>query len=306
MSSKRKLLYYCAAIGVLIIFALILLSSILDVGLKLREISKYVEISFYVLTVLVVYFLIINPIRIIIFSPSFSLASSIEENKRKNYPVYKKVAKNLIMSNNLDESDVKLLQNYKGYDELKENLSTVFEKTVVKQMNKVIVKHAKTVFLSTAISQNARVDMLSTFCINLKMIKELVSMCGFRPSFPNLAKLTINVFSTALIAEGLENINIEDVMPASTLNGFSDVPLIKPIISSITQGTTNCLLTVRIGTVTRKYLFADGAEVTKEQIRRNAYKESAKIVPMILADTITFFPKKVVSLFKKKPQEQPL
>ena len=65
------------------------------------------------------------------------------------------------------------------------------------------------------------------------------------------------------------------------------------------------LITPRI--ITRKYLFSDGNIITKEEIRRQAYKETLKLLPMVLSDTITFFPKKVVKFFsnlKKKNEEE--
>ena len=42
------------------------------------------------------------------------------------------------------------------------------------------------------------------------------------------------------------------------------------------------------------------ASITKEEIRRQAYKETLKIIPLVVADTITFFPKKVVKFFGRK------
>ena len=69
----------------------------------------------------------------------------------------------------------------------------------------------------------------------------------------NLAKLTINVFTTALIAEGLENLDLNEVLPTSTINTLGEIPFAKPMLSSITQGISNGLLTLRIGIVTRKF-----------------------------------------------------
>ena len=57
---RGKYLYYLIAIGCLILFLLILLSSIIDLGEKLRRISIYLEIGFYVLVVLLIYFVIIR------------------------------------------------------------------------------------------------------------------------------------------------------------------------------------------------------------------------------------------------------
>ena len=142
--------------------------------------------------------------------------------------------------------------------------------------------------------------MISVFTINLQMIKNLVLKCGFRPTYKNLSKLTVNVFGTALIAEGLENMRLEDILPNSSLNVLGEIPLIKPLISSVIQGITNALLTIRIGCVTRRYLFSDGEVITKEDIRKQALKEAAKLLPLVIADTITFFPKKVVRFFTNR------
>ena len=42
-----------------------------------------------------------------------------------------------------------------------------------------------------------------------------------------------------------------------------------------------------------------------QEIRRTAWKESIKLIPLIVADTFTFVPKKVVNLFSKKKDEKP-
>ena len=96
------------------------------------------------------------------------------------------------------------------------------------------------------------------------------------------------------------NLNLEDVLPKSTMNAISEIPMLGKTIESITQGAANALMTVRIGCVCRRYLFNDGQAITKEEIRRQAYKETLKIIPLVLADTVTFFPKKVVKFFSKK------
>ncbi len=160
--------------------------------------------------------------------------------------------------------------------------------------------------ISTAISQNGRLDFFTVIVVNLRMIKELVEMCGFRPSYKNLSKLTINVFTTALIAEGLENIDIGDVVPQSTMNTLGEIPLIKPVLGSVTQGISNALLTLRIGIVTRKYLFSDAKEITKEKIRRDALLEAAKMLPSVVGDAMLILPKKFLGLFKKQQKAEDL
>ncbi len=304
--NSTKLFWYLTAVGFIILFILILLSSVLDVGERLRNVSKYVEYAFYGLTVLLVYMLIYRPIHIIIFSPSFSIETTLDEDsKKRNHAVYKRVAKRLLSNADLPDIEKdKLNTALNNREALKEALNHTYNKVIKKQLNQMIRKHAKTVMISTAISQNGRLDFFTVIIVNLKMIKELVVSCGFRPSYRNLAKLTINVMTTALIAEGLENMDIADVLPQSTLNSIGEIPLIKPLMSSVTQGISNALLTLRIGIVTRKYLFTDAADITKEKIRRDALLEATGMLPAVIGDAMISLPKRIANLFKKNKKNQ--
>jgi len=302
--SKTKLLWYMVALGVIVLFLLMLLSSVLGVGERLRNINKYVEYAFYGLTVILVYILILRPVHIILFSPSFSIETTLDKDSRKNRRVYRKVADRLLEQDILtEELKQELKEAKKDDEELKLVLNKVFNKQLKKELNKTIRRNAKTVMISTAISQNGRLDLYTVVVVNLKMIKELVVMCGFRPNMKNLSKLTINVFSTALIAEGLENMDLNDILPTSTMNVLGEIPLIKPLISSVLQGISNALLTLRIGIVTRKYLFSDAKEITKEEIRRGALLEAAGMLPSVVGDGLMMFPRKIFSMFKRKKKD---
>lgn len=301
--SKTKIFWISIAIGCLIVFTLMLLSSVINIGERLRKIHVLVEIAFYVLVFLIVFLVIINPIRIILTSPSFEICTTLDPDSHKVRSVYRAVARNMAKNQNVDEEHRLLLTKYKNYDELQMNMTVVFHDCIKKNLNNIIIKKAKTVLISTAICQNARMDMITVFSVNLNMIKDLVTECGFRPNMTNLSKLTINVFSTALIAEGLESISIDDILPNSVNNALGQIPFIKPVMASVTQGIANALLTIRIGCVTRKYLFRDGNIITKEDIRKSAFKDSLILLPMVLYGTLTFIPKKIVHMFGSKNKE---
>jgi hypothetical protein len=304
---STKIFWYLTAVGFILLFLLMLLSSVLDVGERLTSISPYLAYAFYGLVVVLTYLLIIRPMHIIMFSPTFSVQTTLddEEVSQKNFRLYKRVVKRLLDEPYLPEDEKAELLNTLGEkDKLQASLNHAFNKYVKKEINKRIKKHAKTVMISTAISQNGRLDFFTVIVVNLRMIKELVEMCGFRPSYKNLSKLTINVFTTALIAEGLENIDISDVVPQSTMNTLGEIPLIKPIMGSVTQGISNALLTLRIGIVTRKYLFSDAKEITKEKIRRDALLEAANMLPSVVGDAMMILPKKFLGLFKKQPKAE--
>ena len=282
-----------------------LVSSILNIGDRLSQIHKYVEYGFYILCGLLVWFLIINPVRIILLSPSLSIATTLERDTPKAHRIYKSVSKNILANSNevLTHEEKEALESFTNYKELREALNLCMSGTIKKEIKKIIVKNAKAVMLSTAISQNSKLDMYSVITLNLKMIKESVEVSGFRPNMKNLSKLTVKVASTALIAEGIDSLKIEDVLPTSTINSLSNIPLLKPVLSSVVSGMTNALLTIRIGLVCRGYLFTDSKNATKAQIRAEAFKDALVLLPQVVSEVIAFFPSKVVKFFTKKKEE---
>ncbi len=299
MKNKKKYLWYLVGIGTLFLLSMMMLSSVLDIGDRLAKISVYLEYSFYVVISVMIFFLVINPIRIVVFSPSLCIATAMEKDSNKSKKIYKRVAKNILDNNELTEEEITKLENYTSPEELKDAIYYAYENSIKKSINKIIYNSAKTVMISTAISQNAKVDMYSVVACNLKMIKDIVVISGFRPSMKRLSKLSLNVLTTALIAEGLEDLNIDDILPSSTMNALGEIPLIKPVLSSVMQGTSNGLLTLRVGFVCRKYLFGDMGQ-TKSEIRAEAFKESIKMLPILIKDVTTYFPNKLVKLFSKK------
>ena len=295
---KNKRFWYLIGIGVVILFFFIFLSNVMSVGLKLREIHQYVEYGFYGLAVILMYILIINPLRVIIFAPTFSIDALLDDSKK--YRLYKDAAKILLTNEHLTEEDKALITtNIKDKDKLKESLSTIFNTTIKDEMNKLIIKNSETVLVSTALSQNGNLDMLSVIAINLKMIKEIVELSGFRPTYPNLAKLSLNVLVTSIIAEGLDDLDVGELLPNKISETLTDLPFLKTISSSILSGIANGMLTCRIGVVTRTYLFRDNKLLDKKQIRRLAYKESIKMMPIIIAGGLAVFPKGVAAIFGK-------
>lgn len=303
MDKKNKLLWYIVGIGVLVLFFLILVSSILALGERLALLHIYVSYAFYALCVLLIYFLIINPIRIIVFSPAFNIETVLDKPSRKRYKTYKLVKKNLIKQSDISQREKEALKQATTKEALQITLNEIFNSTLKKKINKLIFDHAKTVFISTAISQNGRMDLIASFVVNLRLIKEIVRTCGFRPNFKNLSKLAINVFSTALIAEGLENIDFSELLPANAQSFIKNIPFGKVVTESLVQGTSNAILTLRVGIITRKYLFSDAKELSKKDIRRGAFIETFKIIPKLIKDSFESIPDKIKHIFKREEKQ---
>jgi len=295
---EKKRFWYLIGIGVIVLFFFIFVSNVISVGEKLRDVHEYLEYGFYGLALILMYVLIINPLRVIMFAPTFSIDALLDDSKK--YRLYKDAAKILLTNEHLTDEDKALITiNIKDKDKLKESLSTIFNTTIKDEMNKLIIKNSETVLVSTALSQNGNLDMLSVIAINLKMIKEIVQLSGFRPTYPNLAKLSLNVLVTSIIAEGVEDLDVSELLPGKIGETMTDLPFLKTISSSILGGIANGMLTCRVGVVTRTYLFRDNKLLDKKQIRRMAYKESIKMMPIIVAGGLAVFPKGVASIFGK-------
>lgn len=304
----KKRFWILIGVGSLLVIFFILLGNILSVGEKLRGIHEYVEYAFYGVSVLLVYFLIINPIRVIVFSPTFTVDAMLSSDGHR-HKIYKDAAKILIANKKISEEDKALLKtSMENHDDIQAALQQVFTTSIKKNIDECIVQNSKSVLVTTALSQNGNLDMLSVLIINLKMIREIVELSGFRPSYPYLAKLSINVMVTSLIAEGIEDVDVTEYMPTKISETITDVPFLKTISSSIVGGVANSMLTCRVGVVTQKYLYNDNKLLNKKDIRRMAYKDSLKLMPRIVTEGLTVFPKGVASFiarpFKKQSKRQ--
>lgn len=304
----KKRFWILIGIGSLIIILFILLSNIISVGERLTTIHPYLAYGFYGISVLVIYFLILNPIRVIIFSPTFTVDAMLSDDS-KRHKIYRDAAKVLIENDNIPEEDKELLKsNLNHHNDLKQALQTVFKTTINDNIKDAITRNSKSVLVTTALSQNGNLDMISVLILNLKMIREIVELSGFRPSYPYLAKLSVNVMVTSLVAEGIEDVDMTEYMPTKISETITDVPFLKTISSSIIGGVANSMLTCRVGVVTQKYLYNDNKLLNKKEIRRMAYKDSLKLMPTIITEGLSVFPKGVASFiarpFKKQAKKQ--
>lgn len=301
MSKFKKGFWITLGFASVFFIILIILSSVLQLGEKLAAISIYLEYAFYIVSGLLFIILFVRPVVLVVFSPTFSMDSlfSDEENARKNYHMYKKVTKNLLTEDYIKEEEKEALE--KSLSDpllLKENLSQVFDKTIKKELNKVIISHAESIFMTTAISQNGRLDAIAVITINLRLIKELVTKCGFRPSYPALGRLSFNVLTSAIIAESLEDMKFSELFPQSSMNALAEIPFLKTITGSLAQGSGNALLCLRVGIICRNYLVMNLKGIPRSEIKRLAFAEAMTLFPLVIGDSIKKVPKRIKDVFK--------
>lgn len=302
MTKLKKTFWITLGIIAAIFIVMIILSAVLQLGERLRGIHVYVEYAFYAISAILFFLLFIRPVFLILASPTFSMDSLFdeEENARRNYSMYKKVTKNIIDDDFLsEEEDTALKTALADPVELKKELSHIFDTKIKKELNKIIITHAESVFMSTAISQNGKLDAVAVLTINLRLIKELVVKCGFRPSYPALGRLSFNILTSAIIAESLEDMKFSELFPQSSLNALAEIPLLKTITGSLAQGAGNALLSLRVGIICRNYLFMNLKGMTKKEIKRLAFAEAVTLFPMVIAESIKKIPKRFKDLFGK-------
>ena len=129
------------------------------------------------------------------------------------------------------------------------------------EADSVVRRTASTVFLSTALMQNGRLDALILLFTQIQMVGRVARVYVQRPSPREMMRLYVNVAGTAFIASGLESLDLgEMVAPLAT----SVMPALKgglPMLSGISallvkcvsNGAANAFLTLRVGEVARRY-----------------------------------------------------
>ncbi|MGE4572220.1 MAG: DUF697 domain-containing protein [Candidatus Izemoplasmatales bacterium] len=302
MKKLGKPFWIFLGIASLFFLVLIILSAVMDLGEKVGRIHLYLEYSLYLVSGLLFLILFIRPLFAVLLSPSFSIDHLFtdEENAKKNFRMYKKVAKNLLDEDYLSEKEKEQIQEHINEPlMLKNALSNVFDTSIKKELNRMIVEHAETVYLSTAISQNGRLDSIAVITINLRLIKNLVKKCGFRPSYMSLGKLSVNVLGTAIIAENLEDMDFSTIFPTSTMNALSEIPLLKTVTGSFAQGLGNALLSLRVGIICRNFLFMDLKGLSKKDIRKLAFAEAVVLLPRVIGESMKKFPSRLKGVFSK-------
>ncbi len=129
------------------------------------------------------------------------------------------------------------------------------------EADSVVRRTASTVFLSTALMQNGRLDGLIILFTQIQMVGRIARIYVQRPSPRELVRLYVNVAGTAFIASGLESLDLGEmvaplavsVVPAlkGGIPGLSGISAL--LVKCVSNGAANAFLTLRVGEVARRY-----------------------------------------------------
>ncbi|GAA0890650.1 hypothetical protein GCM10009122_03290 [Fulvivirga kasyanovii] len=161
-----------------------------------------------------------------------------------------------------------------------------------KEAQDVIKQTAKSVFFTTAISQNGKLDALTVFITQSRMIWKVAHIYWQRPSLRDMVKLYGNVGATALIASELDEIDItrqiEPIINAVLRSPGRSLPVIGHaahiVTDSLLEGSTNAFLTLRVGIVTQRYCGSwDIAD--RKTIRKNSFITASALLKNLVLES---------------------
>ncbi|MFA6830038.1 MAG: DUF697 domain-containing protein [Bacilli bacterium] len=289
------------AIASIIIILIILVAALLEIYQACESVNLYLAITVIVAICVLLFIFVVWPIIVAMSTPCFTLDiidSDAQTVSRKNYRKLQRVAKNIIKTNdNVSlESKLKIKEAMNDRKKLNDTLKDIYDHEINKDINKLIRRTSTEVLVATAISQNNKFDAATTIILNIRLIMKIVVRCGYHPSYPQLSRLIIKVMRNALIAYTIQSLNLEDIIVFGlnklVKGALTAIPGLNEITKSVTQGAANALLTLRIGILTRKYLYEEyniqalitDPDEENSQILTSAVKEANDNIDGIIDD----------------------
>lgn len=171
----------------------------------------------------------------------------------------------------------------------------------------VIRQAASSVFVSTAVSQNGRLDAFMVLATQLRMIWQVARIYHQRPALRDLVYLYGNVAATVFVAGELEDLEIgEQVEPVlkaalgASIVGF--VPgasaLATLVTQSLLEGAANSFLTLRVGVICQMYCGALTV-VDRRRARRQATLQAAAMLGSIVTASAAGVIKAMISAARR-------
>ncbi len=215
-----------------------------------------------------------------------------DENSEEFKEYLKRTRKNLTRNKYLKQENFEFDSEKNSKEEILKAYTILDEKARTS-----IKEKATGVFLTTAISQNGILDGFFVLGALTKMVWELASLYETRPSLNRMLVLYGNVAATVLMARGVEDLDLldEQIEPlvASLLGGGmatlvpGAVTVTTIVVNSITEGSVNALLTLRVGCITQRYL-STLTKPDKRSLRRSATIEALSMLGSVMKDnTVT-------------------
>lgn len=299
----KKFIVYLLTIAVTVLLCLYAYSEAIEIGSNLGKNNDWLAVLYYVALILVLYFLLLKPVITILFAPYYSISKFVDEDSKNDSGIRKK-ALALIKNNVLDKTQEEVLMNalnHKDKKVLSQRMNIIYNNQIKQKIDEIVISSARDTMFLTAVSQSSFIDSLAVLVNNFKMVKKIVILCGFRPTFYRLAKLYINIIASSLIADGLQKLDVSALISTS-IQGTGKV-----LTNSTINGITNAFFMLRTGMLTRNYLYAKDPKKDKISLKNSAFVEASKLLPSFISELIFGTVSNVISsigkVFTKEKKE---
>ncbi len=152
-----------------------------------------------------------------------------------------------------------------------------------KHADDVVTSTASAVFLSTAVLQSGRLDVLVVLAAQTRMIWRVAHVYYQRPSLRDFVHLYANVASTAFIAAGIEDIDVDVLVSTIFGSTVAAIPGMHLLAEAVLSGSANAFLSLRVGMITKEYCRCT-TRLEKSGLRRAATLQAARLLSTIVKD----------------------
>ncbi|HEY5466980.1 MAG TPA: YcjF family protein [Clostridia bacterium] len=244
------------------------------------------KITLIVLTI-IFGLMVFIPIAVLL---KFSKAPDLPKNRLSpEYHAYLEKLKNRLRKNQvLKDAEFVFVEEAETAEEVERALA------ILKEKSRTVVKsNASAVFLTTAISQNGVLDGAFVLASITRMVWQVARIYDQRPSLKQMAVLYGNIAATVLMARGIEDLDLMEgqlePLIASVLGGSlatlvpGAVTVTNLVVNSITEGSVNALLTLRVGCLAQRYC-ASTTRPDQRKFRRAATVEACSLLGSMIKE----------------------
>ncbi|MCX6928111.1 MAG: hypothetical protein NT154_33605 [Verrucomicrobia bacterium] len=286
-------------IGAVIFLGITLVGNILIIGSKLERLHPVFEWAFYGCIILALLWFVAVPIIRVLAAPVVALEDIETGAFKSDYKALRRVAYQLADSDALPPDIKTKLAGAVGLGSALQGPLAAAISAQKLSATAIIREHAVLTFVSTAISQNGRLDAVSVIITNLRLVRRLVGHFGYRPPFFELVRIYGQVFVAAVIADGVNDVDVEGALSRLGLGVLDVIPASRLLIDSAFDGAVNALFTLRVGFVTQRCLLNAGKSFVRSEVRRAANREARQEMGNVLREAVPAVPSAMKSLIEK-------
>jgi uncharacterized membrane protein YcjF (UPF0283 family) len=244
-------------LGIVIFLTIVIVKNVLDLGQYARKVHVVLEYFVYIVSCILLFVFLYFPLIRMASFPYLCDHHSGKKARLHNAKVLQKIAKHCLPKETIHKMKhlPKKYRNQFCYQEVCHYFSSPEYKKGIKE---IILKHSKRTFISTSISQRDFLDTIFVIFEGFRLIYEIFSYSGFRPSIIRLTKLAVRILAASFYAyeiNGIDSLSLFDNKVWNVSQKISiNLSALHCVSESVLDGIQNSFCMMKIGIITRNYL----------------------------------------------------